>query len=50
MSHINSKVRPSFKCGPYQLMELMYGKEIIDKFKIKKIDPKDIMLKPELLK
>lgn len=50
MSHINSTVRPSFKCSPYQLMELMYGKEIIDKFKIKKIDPKDIMLKPELLK
>ncbi len=50
MSHVNSTVRPSFKRSPYELMEFMYGTDVIDKFQIKKIDPQDIILKPELLR
>lgn len=50
MSHINSTIRGSIKCTPYELMKLSYGKEILDKLQIKKIDPQDVSLKPALLK
>ena len=50
MSHINSTVRGSIKCTPYELMELSYGKETLEKLQIKKIDPQDVSLKPSLLK
>ena len=50
MSHINSTLRPSVKCSPYDYMALTYGKEILDLLKIKKIDSKEVKLKPNLLK
>lgn len=50
MSHINSTLRPSVKCSPYDYMALTYGKEILDLLEIKKIDSKEVKLKPNLLK
>lgn len=50
MSHINSTIRPSMNACPYDFMALAFGTEIIDKFKIKKIDPKLVTLDPKLVK
>ncbi len=50
MSHINSTLRPSVKCSPYDFMAPTYGKEILDLLKIKKIDSKEVKLQPNLLK
>lgn len=50
MSHINSTLRPSVKCSPYDYMALTYSKEILDLLKIKKIDSKEVKLHPNLLK
>ena len=50
MSHINSTIRCSIKIIPYELMELSYGKETLEKLLIKKIDPQEVSLKPNLLK
>lgn len=50
MSHINSTKRPSVNGSPYDFMALSYGTELLDLLKIKKIDPKLVQLKPELLK
>lgn len=50
MSHINSTVRGSIKCTPYELMEKAFGTDILDKLKIKKIEPQKVQLNPELLK
>ena len=50
MSHINSTLRPSIKCSPYDYMLITYGKEILDLLQIKKIDSKEVKLKSNLLK
>lgn len=50
MSHINSTKRPSLKGSPYDFMVLSYGVELLDLLKIKKIDSKEVMLLPKLLK
>ena len=50
MSRINSTLRPSIKCSPYDYMLITYGKEILDLLQIKKIDSKEVKLQPNLLK
>lgn len=50
MSHINSTKRPSVNGSPYDFMALTYGTEILDLLQIKKIDSKEVMLTPSLLK
>ena len=51
MSHINSYKRKKFNdVSPYELFELMYGKDILDKLGIGFIAPDDIVLTPNLLK
>lgn len=50
MSHINSTKRPSVNGTPYDFMALTIGTKMMDLLKIKKIDPKEILLKPSLLK
>lgn len=50
MSHINSTKRPSVNGSPYDFMALSYGTQLLDLLKIKKIDPKEVTLKPTLLK
>lgn len=50
MSHINSSLRPSVKCSPYDYMALTYGIEILDLLEVKKIDFKEVKLQPNLLK
>ena len=49
MSHINSTIRPSLKCSPYDLMALAYGTEVLDLLEIKKIDSTMVALLPTLL-
>ena len=50
MSHINSTLKPSVNCSPYDYMALTYSKEILDLLNIKKIDSKEVKLQPNLLK
>lgn len=49
MSHINSTKRPSVYGSPYEFMALTYGTEVLDLLKIKKIDPKEVILTKSLL-
>lgn len=50
-SHINSYVRKSNKNkSPFELIKERFGSEFLELIGIKKIDPRDIILKPELLK
>lgn len=50
MSHINSTKRQSVNGTPYEYIALTYETEILDKLKIKKIDPFEVTPKPSLLK
>ena len=50
MSHINSTKRPSIKASPYDYMALTYGTEVLEKLKIKKIDPNLVTLSAKLIK
>lgn len=50
MSHINSTIRPEFNACPYDFMALAFGKVVLSKLKIKKIDPKLVKLTPNLIK
>ena len=50
-SHINSTPRESLNGKtPYEMMEFLYGKEIIDLLKIKQIKRDKVILKPYLIK
>lgn len=51
MDHINSYRRESLGWkSPYEAFGFFYGQEILDKLGLKKIDPDDVFLKPDLLK
>ena len=51
MSHINSYAREGLNGkSPYDLFALIYGEEALQKLGIQRIPPKDIILKPELLR
>lgn len=50
MSHINSYLRTELGGkSPYNMFEFRYGKDILDKLNIMRIDPRNVILKPELL-
>ena len=50
MSHINSYLRAELGGkSPYDMFEFLYGSDILDKLNIKRIDPRNVILKPELL-
>lgn len=50
-SHINSTPRKSLNGKtPYELAEFIHGKEFLDKLNIKKIDPDEVTLSPDLLR
>lgn len=50
-SHINSYVRQSNQNKtPFQLIEERFGSEFLNRIGIKKINPYDVLLKPELIK
>lgn len=50
-SHINSTPRKSLNGKtPYELAEFIQNKEFLDKLNIKKIDPDDVTLSPDLIK
>ena len=50
MSHINSYERKSISTTPYKLQLAYYGEEFLKKIRIVEINPKDVTLKPALLK
>ena len=50
MSHIASYRRKSIESTPYQIFLIMYGKDILDKLKIREIIPDQVTLKPSILK
>ncbi len=51
MDHINSYSRPELgDKSPYEMFEFYYGHEILDLLEINRIEPNEIILKPELLK
>ena len=51
MSHINSYSRPELgDKTPYDMLEFYFGTGTADRFGIKKIQPNNIVLKPDLLK
>ena len=51
MSHINSTKRKSIdKFSPYDLALVVLGKEILDAFKVDRIDPDDVILSPSLFR
>ena len=51
MSHINSYKREELGGkSPYEVFSFLYGTNILDKLNIRGIDPKEVTLKPELLK
>lgn len=50
MSHINSTRRNSINGSPYDFMALFAGTDVLDLLNIKKIEPKDVLLMPKLLK
>lgn len=50
MSHINSYIRAELNDkSPYDMFEFLYGKDILDLLNIRRIDPRDVILKPELI-
>jgi len=50
-SHINSYPRESKKNNcPYDIFSIIYGREFLDKLKITRIEPGDLILQPYLLK
>lgn len=50
-SHINSTPRESLNGKtPYEMMEFLYGKEIIELLNIKQIKRDEVILKPYLIK
>lgn len=50
MSHINSYLRAELGGkSPYDMFEFLYGRNILDKLNLRRINPKDVILKPELL-
>ena len=50
MSHILSYHRQSIESTPYTIFKIMYGKDILDKLKIREIAPDQVTLKPTILK
>ena len=51
MSHINSYKRKKLNnISPYEMFSTIYGKDTIDKFNIRKIEPNDINLTSDILK
>lgn len=50
MSHINSYYRKSVSACPYELMLSFYGVSLLDKLKVKAIDPDSVILKSTLIK
>ncbi len=50
MSHISSYARNSIESTPYRIFSIMYGKDILDKLKIREIAPDQVTLKPSVLK
>lgn len=50
-SHINSTPRESLNGKtPYEIMEFLYGKELLDLLDIKQIKRDEVVLKPYLIK
>ena len=50
-NHINSTPRKSLNGKtPYELAKFIHGKETLDKLNIKKIDPDEVTLSPDLFK
>ena len=50
-SHVNSYRREQLHGkSPYEVFEFFYSKQIMDRLNIKKIDPDNIYLKPDLIK
>ena len=50
MSHVNSYLRAELGGkSPYDMFEFLYGNDILDKLSIRRIDPREVILKPELL-
>ncbi len=50
MSHINSYLRAELGGkSPYDMFEFLYGRNILDKLNIRRIDPTEVILRPELL-
>ena len=51
MSHINSYGRSIIgNKSPYELFEFTYGKDVLDKFGLWRVNSDDIILRPSLLK
>lgn len=50
MSHVNSYQRQSIESTPYKIFESLYGKEVLNKLKIREITPDQVTLKPTILK
>lgn len=51
MNHINSYSRPKLgDKSPYAMFRFYYGKHVLDLLNVRKIDPNEIVLLPELLK
>lgn len=50
MSHIGSYKRESMESTPYKIFSIMYGKDVLDKLKIREITPDQVTLKPSVLK
>lgn len=48
LSHLNSYGRALLGTTPYHLFEIYYGKAILDKIKVKFIQPDQVYLKPDL--
>ena len=51
MNHINSYSRATLgdRC-PIEVFEQLYGKSILEKLDVKRVNPNDIVLHPDLLK
>lgn len=50
MSHVGSYRRESIESTPYAIFSIMFGKDTLDKLKIREIVPDQVTLKPSLLK
>lgn len=48
MSHINSYCRAILNNSPIELFKIYYGEELLNKLKIRAIDPDSVYLKPDL--
>ena len=51
MNHINSYSRPELgDKSPYEMFEFYYGTEVLELLGVKRIEPNEIILRPNLLK